>query len=105
MRIVSSRPDVLLEGKTIHCSIQDLSAGGVRLRLDEAVPVGTELQLWIKVAAYPGTFLVNGVIRWVREHSPKVFLAGVELRDEQNDDAGSWERMVADVMSWESSEH
>ncbi len=103
VRIVSSGPDVLLEGKTVHCSTEDLSAGGMRLRLDEAVPVGTVLQLWIKVSDYPGTFLVNGVIRWVREYSPNVFLAGIELRDERNDDTGNWERMVADVMRWEGS--
>lgn len=98
VRIVSSHPSKVLEGKTIRCSTQDLSAGGVRLCLDEAVPVGTLLQLWIKVADYPGTFLMNGLIRWVREKSPRAFLVGVELRDEPNDDTIGWQRMVADVM-------
>lgn len=103
VRIVSSHPNVSLEGKTIHCSTRDLSERGLRLCLEEGVPVGTELQLWIKVADYPGTFLVNGIIRWVREQSPKVFLAGVQLRDEQSDEVRGWERMVADVMRWRSS--
>jgi hypothetical protein len=103
VRIVSSHPDVFLGGKTIHCSTQDLSAGGLRLHLEADVPVGTVLQLWIKVADYPGTFLLNGVIRWIREHSPRVVFAGVELLDEQKDDARGWERMVADVMNCEGS--
>ncbi|MGC1952487.1 MAG: PilZ domain-containing protein [Gammaproteobacteria bacterium] len=103
VRIVSSHPNVLLEGKTIHCSTQDLSEGGLRLSLEERVPVGSTLQLWIKVADYPGTFLVNGIIRWVREQSPNVFLSGVELRDDPRDEIRGWERMVADIMRWRSS--
>ena len=100
MRIVSSHPNVSLDGKTIHCSTQDLSAGGLQLRLEEGVPVGTVLQLWIKVGDYPGTFLLNGTIKWVREQSSNAFLAGVELGDEQSVDARGWERMVADVVEW-----
>lgn len=103
VRIISSHPTVSLDGKTIHCLTQDLSVGGLRLRLKEGLPVGTTLQLWIKVADYPGTFLVNGVIRWVRERDANEFFTGVELRDEPNGDGTGWERMIADVIKCRGS--
>lgn len=102
VRVVSSCPNVSLEGKTILCSTDDLSAGGLRLRLEEDVPVGTRLQVWIKIADYSGTFLFNGIIRWVRAQSATVFLAGIQLQEEEGDDVLDWERRVADILSQRS---
>lgn len=98
IRIIGSQASGFIEGETVRGSTQDISATGLRIRLKQPLPIGTALQLCIKVAACPGEFLVDAVIRSVREESTSVFLAGVELREDPNDDVKGWQRMLDEVI-------
>lgn len=85
--------NVLLRVKTppgtIHdAKLVDVSASGVNITLDEAIDIGTEIQLAVKLQDHNEHFFVTGI---VARTSPtqngdarEKFQLGVELRYEKN---------------------
>ncbi|MEO1751427.1 PilZ domain-containing protein [Thiofaba sp. EF100] len=49
---------------TFPCQTLDISAEGLRLSADRSLAVGRPVQLWLRLASQPGTFLLRGQIRW-----------------------------------------
>lgn len=50
--------------RTVRCLSADLSGSGVRVRIEEGISRGTELDLWVRLEAVGRNFLLRGRVRW-----------------------------------------
>lgn len=79
---------------TITCLACDISARGLKIRTAQTVATGRPVELWIKLNDQPGTFLLNGRIRW-SETGTDGHVLGIELDEaEQGIDAASWRALL-----------
>ena len=84
-----------LAGATLRASTADISASGLRLLLDQEVPVGCSLELWVKVEGRPGTFLLTGEVRWTQPTGrPGAHFVGVALAGGGSQDSQRWRELL-----------
>ncbi len=94
----SANGDAVQEGQTVRCSTENVSPDGLRLRLPEAVPEGTIVELWVRVTDRPGTFLLKGMTKWAMAQEDGSVLVGIQLAQEPAEDIGAWRAMVAETL-------
>lgn len=91
VQVASSTRDTLPPGSIVRCSTKDVSATGMRLQLNQRVPDGCLLELWVEVSNHPTKFYLCGEVRWCREiDEAKRYLIGVELKDGETEDFKQW---------------
>lgn len=98
IRIASATGEEIEGGQTVRCSSENVSQDGLRIRLAAAVPEGTFLELWIRVANQPGTFLLKGVTKWAKVQEDGSVLVGIQLDEDSAQDMGAWRAMVAEKL-------
>lgn len=101
IRTIDDTTDPPILGTVVHCISEDLSSGGMRLRIDQAFEPGVKLQLWIKLYGRAGTYLLEGVVRWQQHDSAQdKRQIGIELtrRDAELEEMWQgWEEVVAEI--------
>ena len=75
--------------RTLKCASADLSRGGLRLTVAEALPVGALLELWIKLAGAHRNYYLVGDVRWCVSGDPD-YEIGVEVKDAPATDCKTW---------------
>lgn len=72
-----------------YCSTVDISASGMQILLNEALPIEQLVEIWIVLADNLGTFNLIGKISRVTEQDetdePDCFLTGVQLQNHSPD--------------------
>ena len=97
VQIVSSIGDTLPPGTIVRCSTRDVSTQGLRIQLEQQVPEGYLLELWIEISNHPGKFFLAGEVKWCKElDEGKRYLVGVELKEGETDDFKQWREVVGD---------
>jgi Tfp pilus assembly protein PilZ len=100
VQIVSSTRDTLPPGTVVRCSTKDVSVSGLRIQLDQPVPEGFLLELWIEVSNHPTKFYLAGEVKWCQElDEGKRYLVGVELKEADTDDFKQWQEVLAEKSS------
>lgn len=67
VKVVSAPADSgQLSGRTFLSSSADISRGGLRVLLDEVLPVGARVSLWVRRIDRSGTVVLAGEVRWVK---------------------------------------
>jgi len=105
VQIVSSTRDTLPPGTVVRCSTKDVSAQGLRIQLDQKVPEGFKLELWVEVSNHPTKFFLSGEVKWCQAlDDSKRFLVGVELTEGETEDFKLWQQVVgaSDAASLEN---
>jgi hypothetical protein len=77
-------------GHTIACRALDVSANGLRIRLDQEILVGSVLDLWVDDSRKPGKFFLTSEVRWTAPSGPDSFFCGVQLHDGSATDVEAW---------------
>ena len=81
---------------TLRAATADISASGLRILVNEEVPVGCSLELWVKVESRPGTFLLKGEVRWIRPaEASGAYVVGVALDPGNTRDSKRWQELLA----------
>ena len=84
----------------MRCSTKDVSANGLRIQLDQPVPEGFLLELWIEVSNHPTKFYLAGEVKWCQElDEGKRYLVGVELKETDTEDFKQWQEVLAENSS------
>ena len=97
VQIVSSTRDTLPPGTVVRCSTKDVSANGLRIQLDQSVPEGFLLELWVEVSNHPTKFYLAGEVKWCQElDDGKRYLVGVELKEADTEDFKQWQEVLAE---------
>ena len=100
VQIVSSTRDTLPPGTVVRCSTKDVSANGLRIQLDQSVPEGFLLELWVEVSNHPTKFYLAGEVKWCQElDEGKRYLVGVELKETDTEDFKQWQEVLAENSS------
>jgi Tfp pilus assembly protein PilZ len=95
VQIASSTRDTLPPGTVVRCSTKDVSARGLRIQLDQKVPEGFQLELWVEVSNHPTKFYLAGEVKWCQVlDGAKRYLVGVELKEGQTEDFKLWREVV-----------
>ena len=81
------------EGLTTTCRTVNVSAGGLRLRLNERIESGSQIDLWVEVTGRPGKLLLSGEVRWSVQDG-KSYLVGVQLHDRAGFDLLAWKALL-----------
>ena len=98
VRVASASGEAVEGEQAVRCSTENVSRDGLRIRLPEALPEGTFLELWIRVTDRPGTFLLKGVSKWAKAQADGSALIGIQLAEESAEDLGAWRAMVAEKL-------
>jgi hypothetical protein len=95
VQIVSSTRDTLPPGTVVRCSTKDVSPTGIRIQLDQQVPEGFHLELWVEVSNHPTKFYLSGEVKWSRElDQAGRYLVGIELKDADTEDFKQWQEVL-----------
>lgn len=95
VQIVSSTRDTLPPGTVVRCSTKDVSAQGLRIQLDQPVPEGFRVELWIEVSNHPTKFFLSGEVKWCQAlEDSKRYLVGVELNEGETEDFKLWQEVL-----------
>ena len=97
VQIVSSTHDTLPPGTIVRCSTRDVSSQGLRIQLEQQVPEGFALELWVEISNHTSKFFLAGVVKWCKElDGGKRYLVGVELKEGDTDDFKQWREVLGD---------
>jgi hypothetical protein len=91
VQVASSTRDTLPPGSIVRCSTKDVSASGMRLQVNQRVPEGSTLELWVEASNHPTKFYLCGEVKWCRElDETERYLIGIELKDGETEDFNQW---------------
>ncbi len=95
VQIVSSTHDTLPPGMVVRCSTKDVSPEGIKIHLDQRVPEGFLLELWVEISNHPSKFFLAGEVKWCQEiDDSDRYLVGVELDEGATEDFKLWQEAL-----------
>jgi len=95
VQVSSSTVETLPAGSIVRCSTKDVSATGMRLQLNQSVPDGCLLELWVEISNHPTKFYLAGEVKWCQElDEDKRYLVGIELKDADTEDFKQWQEVL-----------
>ena len=95
VQIVSSTRDTLPPGTVVRCATKDISPRGLRIQLDQKVPEGFQLELWVEISNHPTKFFLAGDVKWCQEvEEGKRYLVGIELNEDKTEDLAVWQELL-----------
>ena len=80
--------------KIVVCRSLDISANGLQVRIDEAIPVGTILRLCAQFRSGRESLYVVGEVKWVRAEQD-LYCVGFALYDSEQTDIVAWKELIA----------
>ena len=93
MDIVSSS-DTGIEGQSLRCITLDISAMGLRVRMEKALPIMTIVEICTALQGIPGKFFLKGkVVHSSAAEQDGWFYHGIKLDDKPTADLLSWEAL------------
>ena len=95
VQIVSSTRDTLPPGTVVRCSTKDVSPEGLRIQLDQAVPEGFLVELWVEISSHSSKFYLAGEVKWCQAlEDGKRYLVGVALTEGKTEDLEQWQALL-----------
>jgi hypothetical protein len=95
VQIVSSTRDTLPPGTVVRCATKDVSSQGIKIQLDQQLPEGFLLELWIEISSHASKFFLAGEVKWCQElEEGKRYLIGVELKEGETEDFKLWQEVL-----------
>lgn len=99
VQVLSSVQDPSAGDRAVAGDASDVSAGGLRLRVDGPLPVGHNLDLWIRVQGRAGTFMLSGKVKWA-EGDAGGWWIGIQLLERPTDDVAYWLDMIRGELQY-----
>jgi hypothetical protein len=85
----SARP-----AQIIVCRSLDISANGLQVRVDQAIPVGTILRLCAQFDSGRESLCVVGEVKWLRAEQD-LYCVGFALYEAEQTDIVAWKELIA----------
>lgn len=85
------------EATIILCRILDVSANGMRIRIDRPVPEGAILRLCADFGGLRPPLAVVGEVRWLKDEDDH-HVVGFRLFESDYTDIAAWKQLVAEEM-------
>ena len=86
-------------GKLAACKSLDISRGGLKVLLEEEIPVGALLQLGVELPNAEEPLYLVGEVRWClpNEEDNGTWVAGFQLMNADNSDIKHWVDLVVQL--------
>lgn len=99
-KVISSTDPKILPGRTFISRTADISAQGLRIRLNHEPAIGTVFEVWIVSHRHQGTLVLSGAVRWTRPAPQDGYShqAGLELNTDPAGDFVKWQQIVTDLV-------
>ena len=94
--VVSASEHPELQGTTVRCATVDVSATGIKIRLDQPVNEGCELELWVEISGHSPKFFLSGQAKWCNKTEDGHYQTGIELRRCDTDDLSVWQDLFGE---------
>ena len=95
MKIVFSSENPGLLGKTLDGSTVDVSASGLRIRLNQPVQMDSVLDVWVNLKEQNKKYFLTGNVRWCSETEVGgIYQVGLVLRERTD--------TITDLASWQA---
>lgn len=93
VEIESPAPGSLGPGRVARCETLEVSRGGLRARISEAVSVGAILQIGVELPGKSEPFYLVGQVRWRMQDKNEagLWLIGFEILNALGSDIQQWE--------------
>jgi Tfp pilus assembly protein PilZ len=79
----------------VRCSTKDVSPQGLKIQLDQKVPEGFHLELWVEISSHSSKFYLAGEVKWCQEvEEGKRYLVGVQLTEGKAEDLELWQKVL-----------
>lgn len=83
--------------EVIICNSLDISANGIQVEMDKAVPTGSILRLCAEFLSGKDPMYLVGEVKWVAEQDD-AFNIGFELFDAEGTDIIEWKNIIASQL-------
>lgn len=93
VQVVSASESPELVGKTYFCKTLDVSESGLKIIVQNCVPNGSELELWVQIQSLSTKYFLHGFSQWcddVRRVEGSYEL-GIRLSPRSDTDFGKWQ--------------
>ena len=97
LELEAADPDSGAPARILMCRLLDVSASGMRLRVDRPLGVGNVLGLCARFGRAGKNLRVVGEVRWIRE-ADGFYVAGFSLFETACSDIAEWKLLVADAL-------
>ena len=81
----------------IICNSLDISANGIQVEMDKAVPLGSILRICAELHESKQALYLVGETKWIKPEGDH-FNIGFELYDAENTDIAGWKYVVAAML-------
>lgn len=78
----------------VICRSVDISANGIQVRMDQAVPIGAILRLCAQFNDNRQSLYLVGEVKWLREERGQ-YCIGFNLFESEQTDIIAWKRLIA----------
>lgn len=103
IHILASRRSPALVGRALECITLDVSASGIKMATEVAIPLHTEIDLWIDVTASAQKYYMHGLVRWCdllnEPELDEQYQIGVQLLNIPFTDFESWRQLFEGIES------
>jgi hypothetical protein len=83
-----------LVGRTEAGNAMDVSASGIHLHCDFALPVNTLVDIWVDISSRPGKFFLSGKVQWSKHDAAASHGTGVKFEDGPATDVNAWRALM-----------
>ena len=97
--VLSSPDDKNLENKTYSCSTEDVSAGGIRLSLPAALPVGSNMEMRVVSKKPVKTFWHVGRVVWSGRGRDGNIDVGIEFTQTPESTLKLWQELIREKLA------
>ena len=102
LELEAEDPVLQLPARLLLCRLLDISASGMKIRIDRPLEVGAILSLCAQFADRDQALKVVGEVRWVRPDED-YFVAGFYLFDADQVDIDGWKAIAAQTSTSDGS--
>ena len=100
VEVVRSASGKETDNPIIRCETVDISIGGLRIWVPEAIPEGSRLNLAVPMDDWKNNLELSARSVWTRPcESPPGCWVGIELEDSEREDMERWFRVVHSLRS------
>ena len=95
VQIISSHRDTLPPGTVVRCSTKDVSSQGIRIQLEQQLPEGFLLELWVEISHHTSKFFLAGEVKWCQEiDDSDRYMVGIQLEEGATEDFKLWQEAI-----------
>ena len=98
VEVAGASPGAGEQASLVLCQVEDISANGLRVRIDRKLPVGSALGLVVKFPGASSALRLVAEVRWVQCGAGDACVVGFALYESLQTDIRAWKERIAETL-------